>query len=191
MRERMNNQDYRQRLAARLGSLRLQKSLSLEELSCASGVSRASLSRIERGEVSPTAEVLNQLCAVYGVTMSRLISEIELVADNLFKAEQQNLWQDEINGFKRRTLLPPSNQFRCELIKGELRPGAFIEYLQPPVQGLEQYIWLYSGELTITMNAETWTLKEGDSVRFHLSGASSFRAHENFGAHYILVVCKS
>ncbi|SFT77382.1 Transcriptional regulator, contains XRE-family HTH domain [Kosakonia arachidis] len=187
----MNNQDYRARLAARLAALRLQHNWSLDALSSASGISRASLSRIERGEVSPTAEALNQLCIVYGMTMSRLISEIEQAADNLFRAEQQPLWLDELNGFERRMLLPPSNQFRCEMIEGKLRPGAFIEYSSPPVQGLEQYIWLYAGELTITMNTEKWNLKEGDSLRFHLSGSSSFSAHQSLGAHYILVICKS
>ena len=103
----MNNEDYRARLAARLAALRLQHNWSLEELSAASGISRASLSRIERSEVSPTAEVLNQLCIVYGMTMSRLISEVEQAADNLFRVDQQTLWQDELNGFERRMLIPP------------------------------------------------------------------------------------
>ncbi|MBK0079839.1 MULTISPECIES: helix-turn-helix domain-containing protein [unclassified Kosakonia] len=187
----MNNKDYRARLATRLAALRLQHNWSLEDLSAASGISRASLSRIERSEVSPTAEVLNQLCMVYRMTMSRLISEVEQAADNLFRVDQQTLWQDELNGFERRMLLPPSNQFRCEMVDGKLRPGSFIEYSNPPIQGLEHYIWLYSGELTITMNREKWTLKEGNSLRFHLSGSSSFRAHESLGANYILVICKS
>ena len=36
-------------------------------------VSRASLSRLENAEVSPTASVLGRLCAAYGLTMSRLM----------------------------------------------------------------------------------------------------------------------
>lgn len=39
----MNNQDYREKLAARLAALRLQHNRSLEDLSAASGISRASL----------------------------------------------------------------------------------------------------------------------------------------------------
>ncbi|AMO48223.1 Transcriptional regulator, contains XRE-family HTH domain [Kosakonia oryzendophytica] len=187
----MSSTDYRQRLAARLAALRLQHNQSLDELSSASGISRASLSRIERGEVSPTAEVLNQLCSVYGMTMSRLLNEVEQVAENLFRADQQTLWLDDEKGFERRLLIPPSNQYKCEMIDGKLRPGAFIEYQKPPVQGLEHYLWLYDGELTITQNAEAWSLKKGDSLRFHLSGSSSFRAHDSLGAHYLLVVCKS
>ena len=140
----MDNHDYRQKLAARLATLRVQHNRTLEALSSVSGISRATLSRIERGEVSPTAEVLNQLCIVYGMTMSRLLAEVEQAADNLFT-----------------------------------------------VQGLEQYIWLSAGGVTITVDTETWTLKKGDSLRFHLSGTSSFSAHQSLGAHYLLVVCKS
>lgn len=191
MRGNVNKQEHRGRLAARLAALRIQHDKSLEDLSFASGISRASLSRIERGEVSPTAEVLNQLCGVYGMTMSRLISEIEPAADNLLRAKQQTLWQDELNGFERRILSPPSNQYRCELIEGKLRPGSLIEYLNPPIQGLEQYIYLYMGELTITMNTEKWVMQEGDSLRFHLSGKSSFNTNKRQSAHYLLVVCKS
>jgi len=120
----MDNHDYRQKLAARLATLRVQHNRTLEALSSVSGISRATLSRIERGEVSPTAEVLNQLCIVYGMTMSRLLAEVEQAADNLFTLEEQPLWRDERNGFERRMLLPPANQYRCELIEGKLRPGA-------------------------------------------------------------------
>ena len=49
------------RLAQRLRELRLKRSWSLEELATKSGVSRATLSRIENNEVSPTAAVLATL----------------------------------------------------------------------------------------------------------------------------------
>lgn len=123
--------------------------------------------------------------------MSNLIKLVDEEAENLFRPHQQSVWHDETSGFHRRMLIPPASQFRCELIEGELRPGAFIEYLSPPVQGLEQYIWLCAGELTVAMNSETWTLNKGDSLRFHLSGKTTFSAHETLGAHYLLVICKS
>jgi transcriptional regulator with XRE-family HTH domain len=51
------------RLAERLRALRRARRWSLDELSALSGVSRASLSRIENGDVSPTASVLGRLAA--------------------------------------------------------------------------------------------------------------------------------
>src|SRR5579871_1162384 len=62
------------RIAARLAALRAEHGWPLEELSERTGISRATLSRIERGELSPTANMLGQLCAAYGWTLSRLIA---------------------------------------------------------------------------------------------------------------------
>lgn len=187
----MSDSDYGIKLAARLAQLRLQRGWSLDELAGASGISRASLSRIERSQVSPTADVLNQLCIVYGMTMSRLLAEIEEQVDDLFPLAQQPVWHDARNGYHRRMIIPPANTFRCELIECNLDPGTYLEYSSPPVQGLEQYIWLTAGELSLGMNAESWTLTKGDSLRFHLSGKTTFRAHEIQGAQYLMVVCKS
>ena len=51
--------DYR--IAARIRALRTEKGLTLERVALWAGVSRAMLSRIERGESSPTAQLLNKL----------------------------------------------------------------------------------------------------------------------------------
>ena len=50
------------RLAQRLRELRHERGWSLDELAARSGVSRATLSRLENNEVSPTAAVLGRLC---------------------------------------------------------------------------------------------------------------------------------
>ena len=65
------------RLGRRLAELRNEHGWSLGELAERSGISRSTLSRAERAETSPTASLLNRLCAVYGRTMSQLLSEIE------------------------------------------------------------------------------------------------------------------
>ncbi len=186
----MSGSDTENRLAARLAELRVQRGWSLDELSLATGISRASLSRIERAETSPTAALLNRLCVAYGLTMSRLLSEVEEEAMLLLNAEQQPVWQDTASGFQRRNVSPPASHFKAEIVEGVLQPGARIDYDAPPVQGLEQHIWLQSGELTITLEAQSWTLQAGDCLRFHLTGRSSFSAHAEGGARYILVVCK-
>ena len=49
------------RLAQRLSDLRQQQGWSLEALAQQSGISRATLSRVERAETSPTASLLNKL----------------------------------------------------------------------------------------------------------------------------------
>lgn len=186
----MQQPDTEQRLAARLAELRESRGWSLDELALATGISRASLSRIERGETSPTAALLNRLCVAYGLTMSRLLSEVEEETALLLTPERQPLWQDEESGFYRRSLSPPAQGFQAEMIEGQLRPGARIDYDAPPIQGLEQHIWLLAGALEIGMASQRWSLKAGDVLRFHLTGKSWFQASETDGARYVLVVCR-
>ncbi|MGC1044946.1 helix-turn-helix domain-containing protein [Pantoea agglomerans] len=186
----MSELNTEQRLAVRLAELRLQRGWSLDELAVATGISRASLSRIERSETSPTAALLNRLCVAYGLTMSRLLSEVEEESSLLIRDDQQPVWQDESSGFIRRNVSPPALHFRCELIEGRLRPGARIDYDAPPIQGLEQHIWLREGGLSVTMGTQQWALKPGDCLRFHLVGKSAFEAHLTDGARYLLVVAK-
>jgi len=61
------------RIAQRLKTLRAERGWSLDELAGRSEVSRATLSRLENAEVSPTASVLGKLAASYGLTISRLM----------------------------------------------------------------------------------------------------------------------
>ncbi|WP_130834502.1 helix-turn-helix domain-containing protein [[Erwinia] mediterraneensis] len=186
----MQQPDTEQRLAARLAELRLIRGWSLDELAMATGISRASLSRIERGETSPTAALLNRLCVAYGLTMSRLLSEVESGNALLLTSDQQPVWRDEESGFYRRNLSPPANGFKTEMIEARLRPGARIEYEAPPVTGMEQHIWLLSGALDIVLEDQRWSLRAGDCLRFHLTGKSAFYAGVNAEAHYLLVVCR-
>src|SRR4029453_12673933 len=58
------------RTAARLARLRPERGWSLEALAERSGISRATLSRLERGELSPPASMLGRLCSTYGWTLA-------------------------------------------------------------------------------------------------------------------------
>ncbi len=53
-----------------LRRLRLAQGMTLDALGDASGVSRAMISRIERGETSPTAQLLARICAALGTSLS-------------------------------------------------------------------------------------------------------------------------
>jgi transcriptional regulator with XRE-family HTH domain len=71
------NDSVDSRIAGRLKSLRLERGWSLDDLARKSGVSRATLSRLENAEVSPTTHVLGKLCSAHGMTLSRLLRMVE------------------------------------------------------------------------------------------------------------------
>lgn len=175
------------RIVERLAALRIAAGLSLEELAKRSGVSRATLSRMERGETSPTAGQLGRLCAVHGWTLSRLMAAAEDSAPALIRRAEQPEWTDPRTGFTRRAASPPGPGLRVEITACELPAGAAIDYPAPPVPGMEQHILMQAGTLDFTHHAETWRLSAGDCLRLHLHGATSLAVGAR-GARYLIII---
>ncbi|MGW3040267.1 helix-turn-helix domain-containing protein [Kitasatospora sp. NPDC001159] len=176
-----------ERLAQRLAELRVERGWTLEELARQADVSRSTLSRVERAEVSPTAALLGRLCAVYGRTMSRLLAEVESEPARLVRAGEQQVWRDETTGFVRRSVSPPHGSLRGEIIEGRLPVGADIAYDRPCLPSLEHHLWVFDGELELTLDGEAQLLGPGDCLRYG-SGTSRFRSLGPGEARYALVV---
>jgi transcriptional regulator with XRE-family HTH domain len=163
------------RLASRLAELRVGRGWSLDDLAGRTGVSRSTLSRLERGEISPTAALLGKLCTAYGRTMSRLLAEVEADPPAVVAAADQPLWHDVASGFTRRGVSPPHPGLRGEVIEGVLEPGADITYEAPPVTGMEQHVWVLSGRLEFTDDRTPHRLDPGDCLRLRLHGPTRLR----------------
>ncbi|MFD8305437.1 helix-turn-helix domain-containing protein [Streptomyces sp. NPDC059690] len=176
------------RLAARLAELRAEHGWSLGELAERSGVSKSTLSRAERAEISPTAALLNRLCAVYGRTMSRLLAEVEAEPTLLVPAAEQPVWRDRASGFVRRSVSPPHAGLRGELVEGRLAAGADISYDRPPVPGLEQHVWVLEGALDVTAGEAEHHLGTGDCLRLRVWGPTRFRCAGPADVRYVLAV---
>jgi transcriptional regulator with XRE-family HTH domain len=183
-----SNNSADMRLAGRLRELRRARSWSLDELSALSGVSRASLSRIENGEVSPTASVLGRLAGAHRTTVSRLLADIEGDAPALVRQSEQPEWVDPATGFRRRSVSPPSLSFDCEILSCELPAGARIDYPLPPRLGLEHHLYLMDGALELAIEGVVHRLHAGDCLRYKLMGPSRFVATGRRPARYILVL---
>lgn len=177
------------RLASRLAELRTGRGWSLDELARRADVSRSTLSRLERAEISPTATLLGRLCRAYGRTMSQLLAEVEEGdGGGLVRAAEQAVWTDPDSGFVRRSVSPPLSGLRAELVEGTLPPGAAIDYDGPSVPGLEQHLWLLSGRLGLTLQDGTHHLAPGDCLRFRLWGRSAFHCPGPDPARYVLAL---
>lgn len=176
------------RLGARLTELRAERGWSLGELAERSGVSRSTLSRAERAEISPTASLLNRLCHVYGRTMSQLLSEVESEPALLVRAAEQPVWEGRASGFVRRSVSPPHAGLRGEIVEGRLSAGADIAYDRPPVPGLEQHIWVLEGTLDVTVQEAEHRLLAGDCLRMRVWGATRFRCAGPEAVRYVLAV---
>jgi transcriptional regulator with XRE-family HTH domain len=157
--------DSELRLGERIRSERMRRQWPLAELAERSGVSRAMLSKIERDEASPTAELLVRIAAAFGMTLSSLIALAEMsTGGQLLRAEEQRRWTDPATGYVRRHVSPPSPE-GLELIHVRLPPGEMVNF-PADVYGLShEMIWLLSGRLKFTDGDTTVDMLAGDCYR--------------------------
>ena len=186
----VTEQNTESALAARLRAERETRGWTLAQLATRSGVSRAMLSKIERGEASPTAALLGRLSAAFGLTLSQLFARVE---DNeggqIARAADQPVWRDPETGFVRRSVSPPSTS-PMELVWGELPPGAEIPFPRASFLFMaDQQLVIVSGELTIAQDGQTYDLCAGDCLRF-AAADTSFRNRGAVRCRYIVAVLR-
>lgn len=172
------------RLASHLASLRADRGWTLAQLSDRSGLSRATLSRIENVEVSPTAQALGQLCAAFDLSMSQVLAMVEREFRPVIPAEQRTTWVDPATGFQRSVISPAAAPLRGEVLLCDFPADADISYDAPPHPGLEHHLLLQTGQLTVTVEGRSHTLAEGDCLRYRLWGSTRFQS--STGATYLL-----
>lgn len=179
---------FERQLAERLAALRTAAGWSLDELAAKSGVSRATLSRLERAETSPTATLLSRLARAYGLPLSRLLTEAEALPVRLLRAADQPRWHDVQSGFERLMRCPPLAGFATEVIEGRLTPGAELVYEEPTVTRLEHHLCLLEGSLRLTLQGQAFELGAGDSISFRCLGRTVFTNPGAESARYLLAM---
>ena len=184
------DQDVDHRIAQRLAQLRAEHAWSLDALAERTGISRATLSRLERGELSPTAAMLGRLCAAYGWTLSRLMADAERQPPDLVPAEGQAEWTDPESGYRRRMVSPPGPGLRGELVEVRLPAGASVSFETSPIAGLEHHLWMLDGALTFTVDGTDVQLRAGDCLRYLLAGPTRFQATGKKDARYLVAIVR-
>ena len=180
--------DIDQRIARRLAGLRAERGWSLDTLADRTGISRASLSRLERCELSPTAAMLGTLCAQYGWTLSRLMAEAENGPPALVRAREQVTWKDPGTGYVRRVISPPHPRLKGEMVEVWLPKGACVSYDASPVPAMEHHLWVLDGAVEIEAEGSTFRAAKGDCVRYVLSGPSRYQCHGRRSARYVIAL---
>ncbi|MFH8252665.1 helix-turn-helix domain-containing protein [Microbacterium sp. B2969] len=151
-------------LATILQSARTDGGLTVAALAESSGVSRAMISKIERGEAQPTAALLGRLSAALGLTLSELVARAEGASTRIARTADQPVWTDPETGYVRRAVSPPAST-DLELVEVELPPGAEVTYPAEAFLFLDQQIWVLEGRLRFVEGSETHDLDAGDCLQ--------------------------
>ncbi|NEA36193.1 XRE family transcriptional regulator [Streptomyces sp. SID13031] len=177
-------------LAATLQSARLSRDLSVNALADRSGVSRAMIGKIERGEAQPTAVLLGRLSGALGLTLSELVARAEEgTGDLLRRAEDQPTWTDPATGYRRRAISPTSDS-PLELVEVELPPGASIAYPADAYIFKYQQIWLLEGTLHFQEGDTLHKLTTGDCLQLGAPAPCTFTNPTTTACRYLVALVK-
>lgn len=152
----------------RIRDLRHGSKLSLETVAAKTKLSVGFLSQIERGLSSPSLRVLATLADVLGVGIAGLFGArpndgaSEGVVTRAPERAELKLWR---SGISKQLLSPAGSDGRLNLFLVHMEPGGSTGDELYTHDGEEAGLVL-EGEMRLTVDTETWTLKTGDSFRF-------------------------
>jgi len=154
------------RLGVRVRDLRKERGLTLEELARVSGVSRAMISKLERGEKNPTLVIAARLAEGLGVSLSRLAGVEERREVVVVPKERRMVLRDPETGFERQSLSPTFAGRGVEFLRNVVPEGSTSGDFPPHRKGVEEHIVVESGQLEATLDGKKFRLREGDALYF-------------------------
>jgi len=153
------------RLARQIRLEREARGWSLADLAERAEVGKATISKIEREEASPTAVILVRLAGAFGLTLAGLLLRAEGEGKLLSRAADQPVWRDPETGYRRRQVFSRPDH-PLEIARIELPAGKKVSLPASSYAHIRQAIWVMDGELAIVDGGERHVLAAGDCLGF-------------------------
>lgn len=177
-------------IARRIRLERDSRGWSLADLAEQSGVSKATISKIEREEVSPTAVILVRLASAFDLTLAGLMLRAEGQGDRLSRAAAQPVWRDPETGYLRTQVFNRPDH-PIEIIKVELPAGKQVKLPASSYAHIRQAVWVQAGSLVIIETGERHELGTGDCLGFGPPGEVTFANETTTPCVYVVVLARS
>lgn len=179
-------------LGPRLQALRRAHSLTLEQLSERSGLSKSMLSQIERGQTNPTFGTLWSLTQSLGIEFSELVegaqppvaaaAEIDLVAQHATPTIKSADGKCLLNILSPARLASDVEWYRLTVKPG----GALVS--DPHGTGAEEHLTCLVGQLQVRSGGAQQSLTAGDTVRYRGDLAHAISNPGKVSAEALLIV---
>lgn len=163
---------------------------SLAELAERSGVAKASISKIERGEMSPSAGLLVRLAAAFDLTLAGLLLKAEGEKGRLTRAADQPVWRDPGTGYRRRQIFSRPDH-PLEMVQVELPAGESVTIPAWTYAHARHVVWVQMGELVLIEGGERHLLRTGDSLGFGPPAEVTYANESTRPCHYVVALARS
>lgn len=151
-------------LGQNLRTFREEKKLSLDKVAELTGVSKAMLGQIERGESSPTITTVWKITNGLKISFTSLLQKPAIHSVLISKSEIQPLIEDD-GRYRVYPFFPIEADRRFEVYSVEMDKGALLK-AEPHMEGTQEFVTVFDGELTLTIDENRYVVKNGDSIRF-------------------------
>ena len=174
------------RFGAQLHALRSARGLTLDALAVQTGVSKAMLSRLERGAASPTITLVARIAQGLDVTFGHLVGEEDRNPAVYVPAAKRLELTDPETGVIQH-LFPALTGASLEFRHLTLPPGTSTGPRPPHRRGRETYVVVDRGQLHATMDGTDYVLSEEDVLFFDGSVVHAFSNRGSEECHCFLI----
>ncbi|MBY4676186.1 helix-turn-helix domain-containing protein [Marinobacterium arenosum] len=175
-------EQVQQQIGQRLRQARQQRGWSLDRTARETGVSKAMLGQIERGESSPTVATLWKIATGFKLSLSSFLEVAEPAGERpvIRRVAESSLQESEQLQFF--PLFPFDPAFGFELFQIALEPGQ--EHLsEPHDEGVTEHVIVVSGAMEVLAGGDWHPLACGEAIRF---AANQPHGYRNLGAEKAL-----
>lgn len=169
-------------LGPKIRSLRQRLALTLDETATRAGISAPFLSQIERGRARPSLTTLVAIARVLGVEVQYLL---DAPREERFVARGDHLtffgFADADKRFARLTQVTAGGRMEALLVR--IPAGRKLDDIT--ARAGEQFWYVLSGTVTLTLEGKTYVFREGDSAHYDSTDAHRW---ENTGGQEALLM---
>ncbi|MFC8719827.1 helix-turn-helix domain-containing protein [Kitasatospora sp. NPDC057198] len=180
--------------------------LTLEQLSARSAVSRAMLSKVERGEKSPTIGVASRIAHALGATLSELTGAPATAPPGgsttttpsgassgvavVLRAEHRPVFRDPETGFERHVVSAAPGAGGAEMVLHRLPARVSTGLLPAYPAGAEKQLLVLAGTLTVRLGGADETLRAGDSLFLQADADHGFANRTDAPCEYVMFISR-
>jgi transcriptional regulator with XRE-family HTH domain len=168
--------EINEHVAGALRARRHEYGWSLDRAAQETGVSKAMLGQIERGESSPTVATLWKIATGFGASLSSFLEPVPQASDSglVYRSSGAIRSQPGAEGMLVAPLFPFEPRFSFELFELTLLPG-YERYSEAHAVGVTEHVIVVRGSMDVLVDGVWIALAEGQAVRFAADRAHGYR----------------
>lgn len=154
-------------VGAKIKKLRLEKGVTLKELSEKSDLSIGFLSQLERGMTTIAIDSLEKLAEILEVHLTYFFDYPNKRKDKILRSYEQEIFDIEEGGFINYSLSTNLEDKKLVPRIVEILPKRREEEIISYKHTGEEFVYVLEGILTININGEEYDLYPGDSIHMN------------------------